>query len=262
LEDKIIECYAKKGISFDDNSLYKEDDGKVRVKRVFKGPQDMPLLNDLYCCLKDDEKTAGLAFKLKPCVSGGMSFFNHYTNIDLNNRLAVADISKLEKSALPLGMYLVIDMFWDRIKKTKGEKKIIYIDEMWRLIGGTGSLEAAEFVYKIFKTIRKYGGAATAVTQDVSDFFSLEEGKYGKAVINNSALKFILQLEEEDIKILKEVLKVSDEEILKIKNFERGYGLLFSNKNRVITKAEAGKAEYDLITTDRKDYERDKSCRE
>ncbi len=257
LEEKIIECYGEKGIFFDDESLYKETDDKIRVKREFKGPEDMPILEELYKILCLDEGTKNLALKLKPYVNGSLSFFNHRTNVDLNNKLVIADISKMEDKDVAVGMYLIVDIFWDRIKKNKGEKKVIYIDEIWRLIGGTGNLQTAEFIYKIFKTIRKYGGAATAITQDVSDFFALEGGKYGKAVVNNSALKFILQLEEEDIKILKEVLKISDEEMLKLKNFERGYGLLFSNKNRVVTKVAANKFEYNLITTDRKDYEKE-----
>lgn len=253
LEEKIIECYGNKGITFDDSSLYKEVDEKIRIKKVFKTHKEMPVLGDLYECLMSDEETIDLAMQLKPYVSGSMSFLNDYTNIDLSNKLVVADISKLDENSLIIGMYLIIDTFWDRVKQNKGEKKIIYIDEVWRLIGGSGNFQTAEFIYKIFKTIRKYGGAATAITQDVSDFFSLENGKYGKAVINNSALKFILQLEEEDTRILKEVLKVSEEEMLKVKNFDRGYGLLFSNKNRVVAKIQANKFEYDLITTDRRD---------
>ena len=255
LEEKIIECYALKGINFDDNSLYINDDKKVRIRRVFKSSKDMPLLHDLYNCLEKDDETKDLALELKPYISGSMSFFNNYTDVDIDNKLIVADISKLDKETMVLGMYIVIDMFWDRIKKNKGEKKIIYIDEIWKLIGSSGNPQTAEFIYKIFKTIRKYGGAATAITQDVSDFFSIEDGKYGKAIVNNSALKFILQLEEEDIRILENVLNLSQEEILKIKNFDRGYGLLFSNKNRVVAKISANKFEYNLITTDRKDFE-------
>jgi len=148
----------------------------------------MPRLEDLYNCLEQDEKTKRLAIKLKPYISGSFSFFNNYTNIDFNNKLIVADISKVEESAVPTLMYLIIDTFWDKIRLNRGEKKIIYIDEIWRLIGSSGNFQTAEFIYKIFKTIRKYGGAATAITQDVSDFFSLDNGKYGKAVINNSAL--------------------------------------------------------------------------
>ena len=253
LEDKIIECYSNFGITFDDNSLYKDYKNKLQIKKIFKTNDEMPILGNLYEILKEDIKTQRIALKLKPYVSGSFSYFNHHTNIDLDNILIVADISKLNEEIMPAGMYLIIDTFWNRIKKNRGEKKIIYMDEIWRLIGSSGKNETAEFIYKIFKTIRKYGGAATAITQDISDFFSLENGKYGKAVLNNSALKFILQLEEEDIRMLDAVVKLSEEEILKIKTFERGYGLLFAEKNRVVAKIEANKTEYGIITTDRRD---------
>lgn len=253
LENKIIECYESKGITFDDESLYKISDGKIRRKKVFKTSKDMPILADLYECLDKDNDTKELALQLKPYISGSFAYFNHYTNVNLDNKLVVADISKLEESAVTVAMYLIVDMFWDRIKFDKSEKKVIYIDEAWKLIGSTGNIQTAEFVYKMFKTIRKYGGAATIITQNIADFFALENGKYGKAVINNSSLKFVLQLEEEDVDILKTVINMSEEEILKIKNFDRGYGLLFSNKNRVVAKIEANKAEYNLITTDRRD---------
>ena len=253
LEDKIIECYSNFGITFDDKSLYKEYKNKLQIKKVFKTSDDMPILEDLYEVLKRDDKTERLAVRLKPYVSGSFSYFNHHTNVDLNNLLIVADISKLNEEIMAASMYLIIDAFWNRIKKNRGEKKIIYMDEIWRLIGSSGKNETAEFIYKIFKTIRKYGGAATAITQDVSDFFSLENGKYGKAVLNNSSLKFILQLEEEDIHMLESILQLSSEEILKIKTFERGDGLLFAEKNRVVAKIEANRHEYNVITTDRSD---------
>ena len=108
-------------------------------------------------------------------------------------------------------------------------------------------------MYKIFKTIRKFGGGATAITQDVADFFDFEDGKYGRAIINNSALKFILQVEEEDSKVLKEVVNLSFEEENKIKTFQRGNGLLIAGKNHIVVKVEANNEEYKLITTDRKD---------
>lgn len=256
LEEKIIECYLKKGITFDDNSLYKNSKDKIIINKVFKDFSEMPILSDLYECLNSKDETKRLALKLKPYINGSLSFFNHHTNIDINNKLIVADISEVNNEDISLAMYLIIEMFWNRIKQNRAEKKIIYIDEIWRLIGSLGNLETAEFIYKIFKTIRKFGGAATAITQDVSDFFSLEDGKYGKAIINNSSLKFILQLEKEDIKVLKETTDISEEEILKMRNFERGTGLLISNKNRVITKVYANKFEYNLITTDRKDLEK------
>ena len=255
LEEKITECYISKGITFNDLTLFEEDNEKISVKKKFKSSDKMPILEDLYNLLINDSKTQKLGVLLKPYIFGSLSFFNRCTNVDLSNKLIIADINGLEESTIPIGMYLVIDIFWDRIRQNRAEKKIIYMDEIWRLIGSSASFYTAEFVYKIFKTIRKFGGGATAITQDISDFFAFEDGKYGKAVVNNSALKFILQLEEEDSKFLGEVLSLSEEEQLKIKTFSRGTGLLLADKNHVVLKPEANDLEYKLITTDRRDLE-------
>lgn len=252
LEEKIIKCYSKFGITFDDSTLFEECE-KISVKKRFKSSDKMPILQDLYYELDNDEKTKRLAILLKPCVFGSLSFLNRRTNVNFDNKLIVADIHQLEEKYIPICMYVIIDVFWDKICENRAEKKVIYMDEIWRLIGSTGNLYTAEFVYKIFKTIRKFGGGATAITQDVADFFDFEDGKYGRAIINNSALKFILQVEEEDSKVLKEVVNLSFEEENKIKTFQRGNGLLIAGKNHIVVKVEANNEEYKLITTDRKD---------
>ena len=56
----------------------------------------------------------------------------------------------------------------------KFSNKLIYIDKIWRIIGGTSTPITAQFIYKIFKTIRKLNGGAISITQDVSDMLSLE----------------------------------------------------------------------------------------
>ena len=101
-------------------------------------------------------------------------------------------------------MCLFIELFWDRIKKDRKIKKSIYLDEIWRLIGVTSNKDVASFIYKIFKTIRKYGGSAVAITQDVSDLFSLENGTYGRSILNNSSIKNFFSLEEENLNILQQ----------------------------------------------------------
>ena len=70
-------------------------------------------------------------------------------------------------------MYVFVELFWDSIKVDRNTKKAIYLDEIWRLIGVTSNMNVASFIYKIFKTIRKYGGSAVAITQDISDLFKL-----------------------------------------------------------------------------------------
>ena len=86
-------------------------------------------------------------------------------------------------------MYVFVELFWNDIKIDRSQRKAIYLDEIWRLIGVTSNMNVASFIYKIFKTIRKYGGSAVAITQDISDLFSLENGIYGKSILNNSSIK-------------------------------------------------------------------------
>ena len=105
-------------------------------------------------------------------------------------------IYELGEENLKYGMYLFTELFWDKIKKDRKIKKAIYLDEIWRLIGVTSNKEVASFIYKIFKTIRKFGGSSIAITQDISDLFSLENGVYGKSIINNSSNKVFFSLED------------------------------------------------------------------
>ena len=156
----------------------------------------MPILEDLYKELNEKMKK-----KIEPFITGSLKCFNNYTNIELNNKLIIGDIYELGEENIQYGMYIFIELFWDKIKKDRNSRKIIYLDEIWRLIGVTSNKETASFIYKIFKTIRKYGGGATAITQDVSDLFSLEEGAYGKSILNNSELKLFFSLEEENRKV-------------------------------------------------------------
>ena len=207
LENKIVECYKEKGITFDDESLfYSGEKGNLLSKRTFKKNTDMPILSDLYELLKRDKKTKRIATLLKPTLNGSLKFLNSYTNVDLSNKTVVADIYDIEENVLPSVMFIITDFFWDEIRKERFKKKILYFDEAWKLIGNNS--ETASFIFKIFKTIRKYGGAATAITQDVNDFFTLQDGKFGKGIMSNSSIKCIFQLETGDIKMLKDIANI------------------------------------------------------
>ena len=230
LEEKIIETYNLKGINFDDSSLYKNYK-KSKIK-IFKEKKDMPLLEDLYNILIKDEKLKKMGNKLFPFVKGSLKFFNNYTNIELNNKLIIADIYDLGEENLKYGMYLFTELFWDKIKINRNEKKAIYLDEIWRLIGVTSNKNVASFIYKIFKTIRKYGGSSVAITQDISDLFSLEDGTYGKSILNNSSIKNFFSLEENNIKILSENINLSEKEKIEIRTLKRGECLIFAGNEQ------------------------------
>lgn len=149
---------------------------------------------------------------------------------------------------LKFAMYVFVELFWDQIKIDRSKKKAIYLDEIWRLIGVTSNMNVASFIYKIFKTIRKYGGSAVAITQDISDLFSLENGIYGKSILNNSSIKTFFSLEEENIKILSEYSNLSEKEKIEIKSLKRGECLMFVGENHILTKIEASDFETKMIS--------------
>ena len=144
-------------------------------------------------------------------------------------------------------MYIFTELFWDKIKINRKVKKAIYLDEIWRLIGVTSNKNVASFIYKIFKTIRKYGGSAVAITQDISDLFSLENGIYGKSILNNTSIKTFFSLEEENIKILAQYSNLSEKEKVEIKSLKRGECLMFAGENHILTKIEANDFEKEII---------------
>ena len=247
LEEKLIQTYANKGITFDDESLYKKpEDGKIAIIPQFKTGEEMPILEDLYHIL-DDEKDKFFKLKLYPFIFGSLKFFNHYTNVELNNKLIIADIYDLGEENLKYGMYMFTDIFWDKIKKDRNQNKAIYLDEIWRLIGVTSSEFVASFIYKIFKTIRKFGGSAVAITQDISDLFSLENGMYGKSILNNCSLKSFFSLEEENILVLEKYANISEKERIEIKSLKRGESLMFIGDDHILAKVEASDYEKNLI---------------
>ena len=247
LEEKIIEVYKEKNITFDDESLYRKEENKIIIKPIFKGTKDMPILEDFYNILKRDKKTIKFKTKLIPFVKGSMSFFNNYTNVELDNKLIVADVYELGEENLKYGMYIFTALFWDRIKRDRSIKKAIYLDEIWRLIGITSNKEVASFIYKIFKTIRKYGGSGVAITQDIYDLFSLENGVYGKSILNNSEIKTFFSLEEDNIKLLKEYTNMSEKETVEIRSLKRGECLMFAKNNHILVKIESSDEERKII---------------
>ena len=246
IEEKIIETYAQKGITFEDSSLYHSN-------HRFKEKEEMPILSDLYRLIKKDKKLKRFEMLLKPYVEGSMKCINQHTNADLLNKIVISDIYGVEEADLPVILYIVTEFYWDQIKRNRVEKKILYMDEAWKLINK--SEETAQFVFKVFKTIRKYGGAGTVITQDTNDFFALHEGEFGKGIINNASIKCVFQLEENELKAIEGLIRLSENEKNKIAYLKRGECLLEVGREHVMMKVEASKMEHELITTDRQELE-------
>lgn len=248
LDEALIRVYEKKGITMENSSLPDPfNPGNYRC---------MPVLGDVFQELDKLDKTKRLANILRPMVFGSANSFNRQTNVDLNNKYVVIDISSLTGNLLTIGMFVALDYVWDKIKEDRTKRKAIFLDELWQLIGASSNRLAANFVLEIFKTIRGYGGSAIAATQDLSDFFALEDGKYGKGIINNSKTKVILNLEMEEAARVQDILNLTETETMMITKFARGNGLVATNSNNVFVEFRASQLEKMLITTDREELER------
>ena len=247
LDDALIKTYEEKGITHDNESLISPDNPEEYRK--------MPVLGDLYETLATDKQTKRLANILNRLVNGSASTFSQQTNVNLENKYTVLDISELSGDLLPVGMFVALDYVWDKAKENRTVEKAIYIDECWQLIGGTGNHLAAEFVLEIFKIIRGYGGSAVCATQDLNDFFALDDGKYGKGIINNCKTKIVLNLEDEEAQRVQSILRLSEAELMEITHFERGNGLISTNNNNISVEFKCSELEKNLITTDRRELQ-------
>ena len=245
LDEALVKTYALKGITHDNKTLADKADPE-RYK-------EMPILGDLYNILISNASTERLGHILNRLVHGSAGTFNQQTNVNLDNKYTVFDISELSGDLLPVGMFTVLDYVWDKAKEDRTAEKAIYVDEMWQLIGSGGNQVAAGFVLEMFKIIRGYGGSAICATQDLNDFFALDGGKYGKGIINNCKTKIILNLEDDEAERVKDIFKLSEAEIMEITHFERGSGLISTNNNNITVEFKCSELEKRLITTDRRE---------
>lgn len=247
LDEALIKTYARKGITHKNESLI-DPDHPDQYK-------EMPILEDVYNILMESPDTKRLAHILNRLVHGSASSFNQKTNVDLTNKYTVLDISELTGSSdlLTVGMFVALDYVWDKAKENRTEEKAIFVDEVWQLIGASSNRLAAEFVLEIAKIIRAYSGAGIFATQDLNDFFALDDGKYGKGIINNCKTKIILNMEDEEAQRVKNILHLSETEVMNITHFQRGNGLISTNNNNITVEFKASTLEKELITTDRQE---------
>lgn len=243
LGSAIIECYQNFGITKNNKTLLNKDGS-------FK---KMPDLSDLYSILQNDEKLKNIAIIVKDLVDSGLA---GQTNVDLKSQFIVIDTSSARDEDIASATFTGTVFIRDELSRSRTKKKAVFGDELWVIAGDEGNEQAADFVIRLIKTIRGYGGIFISATQNVIDYFALREGKFGDSLLNNSRLKLLLQMEEPEALKLKEKIGLSDEEVMQIVRCGRGQGLLCAGSNRIAVEIRSSKTEYDLITTNRADLEK------
>ena len=100
---------------------------------------------------------------------------------------------------------------------------------------------------KYLRLLENMDGSAVAITQDISDLFGLDEGAYGKSLLNNSSIKSFFSLEEENIIILEKYANISEKEKIEIKCLKKGESLMFIGEDHILARVEASEEEATLI---------------
>ena len=210
---------------------------------------EVPTLQDFRAeLLKQSEPEAQeIALAIELFTNGSLNTFAKKTNVDTDNRLICYDILDLGKQLMPIGMLVVLDSIMNRItqNRAKGKNTFIFIDEIYLLFQHEYS---ANFLFTLWKRVRKYGAYATGITQNVDD---LLQSHTARTMLANSEFIVMLNQASTDRLELAKLLNISDTQLSYITNVDAGHGLIkvgsslvpFANKFPKHTKL------YKLMTT-------------
>jgi len=253
LDSSLVEVYRRYGITFDNRTIVDED-GSFRT---------MPVIADWYEVLSQNPDTRHLAVVLSRYVTGSAAAMasrndidldNKY--IDLDNKYIVLDLSGMPDDMIADGTFWATSVAYDLIMNCERGLSALLADELWSLVGATANPQAAGFILEMVKTIRGLGGIAVTSTQGMQDLFGLEGGSYGKGILDASRIKLVMQMEEQEARLIQDKLNLSEDEVRQITRFRRGEGLLCIGYNHVPVAFHTTAKEYEAITTSPTDLRR------
>jgi len=183
-----------------------------------------PTLQDFHMALlkQSEQEAQEIALAIELFTSGSLNTFAKPTNVDVNNRLICYDILDLGKQLLPIGMLVVLDSILNRItqNRAKGRNTFIIIDEIYLLFQHEYS---ANFLFTLWKRVRKYGAFCTGITQNVDD---LLQSHTARTMLANSEFIVMLNQASTDRMELAKLLNISDLQLSYITNVDAGNGLI------------------------------------
>jgi type IV secretory pathway VirB4 component len=246
-----METYEQKGITTENDSLYKNiETGELK---------EMPTLGDLASIVAEHAKTDKTAQNIKIMLSmftqGSAKKFNGQTNVDLTTGFTVFDLEDLgnDPELLPMGMLIATNVVKQYFSQDRTEKKVLFIDEFWSMIGAGAPESTAWFLVKMCKIVRGMSGAVFLATQDINDIYAQKDSVYGKNVLNACATQMFMMVGDMDARQLANIFNLTVNEEQAIRKNQKG-DMLFctASGQKVPIHIEASQTETEAITTDRK----------
>ena len=203
-------------------------------------------------------------YVLNPYYRGGEFAYllNATENLDLlNERFIVFELDAIKDHPIlfPAVTLIIMEVFISKMRKLKGVRKMILIEECWKAIAKEGM---AEYIRYLFKTVRKFYGEAVVVTQEVEDIISSPIVK--QAIINNSDCKILLDQSKYQNKFdsIQELLGLTEKEKAQVLSMnkandpERKYKEVFislGGQHSKVYRTEVSTAEYLAYTTEERE---------
>lgn len=260
LKNKILELYNSFNIKNVEDVYNKSCENKIYVNKKIIDSNKFPTFLDFIEFI-DSKKIQKL---IKNNIVNKYKVFSSHTNMVCNCKLLIFDTSNLDNKADVFFVNEIIKNIVNNLKykksllnnelqKSDTEKTVIYIDEIWKYIKKYNTkdercnIDLGAKIFELFKTIRKYNAGIVAITQDISDFFLLEDGNYGKSIINNSNFKMFFKLDFSDSEFLEKYYILNKKELYKVNRLDKGQGLCcFKNINLTLN-IKANKYEEEIL---------------
>lgn len=229
LDRSLVAAYKAKGITPDPATQINEP----------------PLMEDVYKALigMENKESDDIAARLEKFITGSFrGIFDQKSNVDITSQLTVFSVKEMEEEMRPIAMYIILDFIWTRVRK-KLKKRLLIIDEAWYFMKHPDS---ATFIYSMVKRARKYYLGITTITQDVEDFL---HNDYGKAIVTNASIQFLMKQSTASIPVLAETFYLSQGERQLLVTSDVGEGIFFAGQNHVALRVVASEEEHGIITT-------------
>lgn len=214
-----------------------------------------PTLQDLYECLmaQDEEEARYIATALELYTDGSFDTFAHRTNVKTESRIVSWNIKRMGEAMREFGLTVCLNTLWNQTIENfnAGKRTWIYLDEFHLL---TKHDSSADFVKRLYKMIRKWGGVPTGITQNVEDLLLNEKAR---AIINNCAFVYMLSQSPNDRAELQAIYNIPDNQMQFITNGGAGQGLIYNGKSIIpfIDQFPEDTKLYRAMTTKPEDFE-------
>lgn len=243
LKENILKVYFDKSITNDIKTMYLEvEKDKIYVNKKYLTGKQFPTFADLAQSIKASKNIKQtIKQKLLRCIDPLNCKVNCIS--ESAKELIVFDISELSGSKFKLYM----NIFFELLKEIKAENTLVYIDEIWKCISFGSDEKLTNKIYNMFKTLRKSNMGIISITQDIYDFFTYQDGMFGKSILNNSYNKVIFNLQYIDINEIKKMVSQKEEQLNKLKLFEKGKAFMQIGSSKFEIVVQASEWEHSII---------------